>query len=69
MKITKKFYVASQSMHPTHARHSEWAHETLEEAIEHASELARDTEKDQIIVQIIKVVRPLKAPIEVVEVE
>lgn len=67
MKITKKFYVASRSM--IDGSRTDWPHETLDEAIEHATQLAEETEKDQAVVQIIKIVKLKKAPVVVEDVE
>lgn len=70
MKITKKYYVASPMMNPsTGVHYNKWAKETLEEAIEHATQLAQDREEDQLIVQIIKIVKVQRIPVTVEEVE
>lgn len=61
MKITKKFYVGSQSM--INGTRNDWAHTTLNGAIDHAKKIAEETEEDQIVVQIIRVVKRQKTPI------
>ena len=62
-KITKKFYVGSRSM--IDGSRSDWAKSTLQEAINHASELCSETDEEQIVVQIVRVIRPAKRPIVV----
>lgn len=57
--IKKKFYVGSQAM----KTNNDWAHSTLNGAIEHAKKLAEESDEDQIVVQIIRVVRRQKSPI------
>lgn len=52
MKITKKFYVGSATV-----AESDWCHKTLEAAIKHAKQQAEETETNQIVVQIIRIVR------------
>ena len=61
MKITKKFYVGSRSM--IDGSRNGWAKKTLNEAIQHAKELCNETEEEQIVVQIVRIVRPQKRPI------
>jgi hypothetical protein len=68
MKIKKKFYVASSTMHEGGSR-NDWAHENLEDAIEHAKSLLSETKKIQYIVQIIRVVKLPERPMVVEEVE
>ena len=66
MKITKKFYVGSRTMNPNSSdgrRYQEWAKKTLQEAIDHAKSLAEETEEDQIVVQIVRIVRKQKTPL------
>lgn len=69
MKLEKKFYVASQRMALGTTGHETWAKETLEEAIAHATKLAQDTEKDQMVVQIVKMVLVQRVPVVVEDVE
>lgn len=60
-KITHKFYVGS----PHLIDHSPYTKKTLAEAIIAASEKAQETEQDQIVVQIVRVIRVKKCPIVV----
>lgn len=67
-KITKKFYVGSPSMNPlsSNGRHyNEWAKSTLEQAIAQAKEKCEETGEPQIVVQIVRVVKPQRTPIVV----
>ncbi len=61
MKITKKFYVGSRTM--IDGSRLDWPHTTLNGAIEHAKKLAEESDQDQIVVQIIRLVRRQKTPI------
>lgn len=56
----KKFYVGSQT-----APHSDWAHQTLKGAIEHAKRLVESTNTDQYVVQVVRVVKRAPRPIVV----
>jgi hypothetical protein len=58
LKVTKKFYVGKASV-----VNSDWAHETLQAAINHAKRLAEESETEQIVVQIVRVVRIPKRPV------
>jgi len=69
MKIKKRFYVASDAMHEGQRRANEWAHEILDEAIEHAKSLLSETKKVQYVVQIVKVVKMPERPMVVEDVE
>jgi hypothetical protein len=69
MKIDKKYYVASRKMHPGTISHNTWAKETLQEAIEHATEQCTDSGEMQMVVKIIMVVKPAPPPVIVEEVE
>ena len=44
---------------------NEWAHTTLESAIEHATALARGSGDDQIVVQIVRYVGPVLPAVRV----
>lgn len=60
-KITKKFYVGASRMQD---RNNDWAHTTIEKAVEHARQLMEEEDSDEkIIVQIIRVVKRQRAPI------
>lgn len=69
MKLEKKFYVASQRMALGTTGYDTWTKETLEEAVAHATKLAQDTEKDQMVVQIVKIVVVQRIPVVVEDVE
>jgi len=60
MKITHKFYVGARGM--IDGSRNDWAHTTLKDAIEHAKNLAEETNEDQIVVQIIRLIRRQKPP-------
>jgi hypothetical protein len=65
-KITKKFYVGSPKMNPLGSDGSSyamWAKDTLEKAVQNAKELCEETGEPQIVVQIVRVVKPQKVPI------
>ena len=62
MKIINKFYVGSRSI-----LSRDWAHPTLEEAIEHGKELAEETGEPQIVVEIVRLIKIVK-PVSVEEV-
>lgn len=67
-KIKNKFYVGSPKMNPLSSDGSAyriWSKATLAEAVEHAKEKCEETGEPQIVVQIIKVVRPQRSPIVV----
>jgi hypothetical protein len=67
-KITKKFYVGSPKMNPLGndgSLYNTWAKSSLEAAIEAAKEKCEETGEAQIVVQIVRVVRPQKQPIVV----
>jgi hypothetical protein len=55
-----KFYVGSRT-----ALDRQWGHRKIEHAIEHAKKLIEDTDEDQFIVQIVRVVKREKTPITV----
>lgn len=57
-KIVKKFYVGKASV-----VNSDWAHATLADAINHGKRLCEETEDEQIIVQVVRVVRIHKQPV------
>lgn len=61
-KITRnKFYVGAES-----ALDRNWGHPTLPKAIAHAEELMNEQDRDEMfVVQIIRVVRRRKMPVEV----
>lgn len=66
--IKKRFYVASPAMNPlsSNGRNVErWGKETLKDAVAHATELARATGEAQLVVQVVRVVRPVPAPVVV----
>lgn len=56
-----KFYVGSGSIFAKN-----WGHKTLEDAVEHATELAQEHESDQFVVEIVRVVRVEKAPVKII---
>lgn len=58
LKVTKKFYVGKPNV-----VNSEWTHSTLAGAIEHGKNLASEQEEDQIIVQVVRVIRVQKRPV------
>lgn len=67
-KITKKFYVGSPRMNPLSTDgtfYHTWAKSSLEAAVEAAKEKCEETGEPQIVVQIVRVVRPQKQPIVV----
>jgi hypothetical protein len=67
-KITRKFYVGSRKMNPLSSdgsHYDEWGKVTLEQAIEHAKEICEETGESQIVVQIVRVIKPQKVPIVV----
>lgn len=66
MKLKKKFYVGSRTMKD---QENGWGHTTLNGALEHAKQLAQEQEEDQIVVQIVRVVRRQKVPLIVEKVE
>lgn len=57
-KVTKKYYVGKSSV-----INSDWAHANLNDAISHGKALCESSEEDQIIVQVIRVIRVQKRPI------
>lgn len=61
-KVERKFYVGSLSVFQPGNNH---AKASLAEAVAEATRLAQDTEQDQIVVQIIRVVRLQKRPVSV----
>jgi len=63
MKIKNRFYVGSRSI--VFGGRTEWAHPTLEKAISHAKELVEETDAEQIVVQIIRVIKRKDSPITV----
>lgn len=65
MKIKKRFYVGSVST----ITNGDWTHRTIEEAIEHAKRLVEDSDEEQYIVQVIRVVRRKSTPVIVEKVE
>ena len=68
MKIKNRFYVASRNtVLGIDARN--WAKETLEEAIEHAREICEESDKEQYVVQVVKVIKPQRKPVLVEDVE
>lgn len=65
-KITKKFYVGSPKMNPLSndgTLYHTWAKSSIEAAIEAAKEKCEETGEPQIVVQIVRVIRPAKQPI------
>lgn len=67
-KITKKFYVGSPKMNPLGSDgsfYNTWAKSSIEAAIEAAKEKCEETGEPQIVVQIVRVIRPQKQPIVV----
>ncbi len=67
-KITKKFYVGSPKMNPLSSDgtfYHTWAKASLELAIEAAKQKCEETGEPQIVVQIVRVIRPQKVPIVV----
>lgn len=58
----RRFYVAHPKIQDNH---NTWAKSTLQEAIDHATELVEKTGQTQYIVKIIKVVSRAKPPIKV----
>lgn len=61
-KIDRKFYVGSLSVFAPGNNH---AKTSLAEAVAEATALAQNTEQDQIVVQIVRVVRLQKRPVSV----
>ena len=68
MKLIKKYYVASRAtVENTNGR--DWMHQTIDEAVEHARDLCEETDKVQYVVQVIRVISPVRKPVTVEEVE
>lgn len=62
MRMAKKFYVGSQSI----AQQSRNDYlQSLTDAIEKAQNLCETTGEPQIVVQIVRIVRPQKMPVKV----
>lgn len=61
-KIDRKFYVGSLAVFSPGNGH---AKASLAEAVAEATKLAQDTEQDQFVVQIVRVVRLQKRPVSV----
>lgn len=61
-KIERKFYVGAISVTSECNPH---AKKTLQEAVDESTKLAQETEQDQIVVQIVRVVRLQKRPVSV----
>lgn len=57
-KITRKFYVGSSTV-----ANSDWGHTTLEAAIQHAKSLCEENDTEQIVVQIVRRVKPANRPV------
>lgn len=65
-KITKKFYVGSPKMNPLGpdgSLYEKWAKGSLDAAIEAAKQKCEETGESQIVVQIVRVIRPQERPI------
>lgn len=61
-KITKKFYVGAPHLIEDNR---DYCHTTLESAIAEAKEKCSESDEAQIVVQIIRIIRPAKAPVTV----
>jgi len=69
MKLKNRFYVASDRI-VEGGVNPQWRKPTLEAAVRHAQELMDSDDTDEkYIVQIVRVIRRKKAPIEVIKVE
>lgn len=65
-KITKKWYIGSPKMNPLSSDgtlYNQWAKGSLEAAIQAAKDKCEETGEPQIVVQIVRVVRPAKQPV------
>lgn len=58
--MKRRFYVGSATVGG-----SDWTHATLAKAIEHAKTICEETSEPQIVVQIVRVVKPLPRPMKV----
>lgn len=57
-KITRKFYVGSSTV-----ADSTWGHTTLDAAIQHAKTLCEENDTEQIVVQIVRRIKPARRPV------